>query len=394
MTGAGASSRAGRAGRTGAGVEEVLARHVGAGEDDVPGAVALVAQGDDVEVTVAGAMSFDGPPMRRDTHFRIASMTKPILGATLAALVSEGLVALDEPVDHLLPEMADRQVLVRPDAALHETVPAKRAVTVRDLATFTFGFGMVIEMFGASEPWPIVTAARPLATLGPPEPAATPEPDEWMELFGSLPLIAQPGERWMYNTGAQVLGVLCARVAHAPLGEVMRTRIFDPCGMRDTAFWSAEPHRLATAYHPKGHRVWDAPTGQWGQAPKFPDGAAGLVSTADDMLAFSRMILARGAGVLPEDLVKELTTNQLTPAQMHKDPILGDAGWSLCQSVIVDGPRAGAFGWAGGLGTTWLADPARDLTIVVLTQRLFSSPTGDALHTEVQDAAYAGAARG
>ena len=128
-----------------------------------------------------------------------------------------------------------------------------------------------------------------------------PDPDTWIAALGSLPLLAQPGERWMYNTGAQVLGVLAARAAGQPFNEVLATRIFEPLGMPDTGFWTADTRRFATAYQPTsdGLVVLDDPAGKWSRPPEFGDGAAGLVSTADDLLAFARMLLRGGAPVLP-----------------------------------------------------------------------------------------------
>src|SRR5436309_8709190 len=126
-------------------VREAAERHVG--EDRVPGLVALVAHGDEVHVEALGHLGIGRPPVHRDSLFRIASTTKPITAAATMALVEEGLVGLDEPVDRLLPELADRRVLKRPDGPLEDTVPAHRPITTRDLLTFTFGFGMAFEMF-------------------------------------------------------------------------------------------------------------------------------------------------------------------------------------------------------------------------------------------------------
>jgi CubicO group peptidase (beta-lactamase class C family) len=195
------------------GLHAAAERHVG--DDRVPGLVALVARGGQVHVEALGRLSAGGPRMARDSIFRIASTTKPITAAATLALAAEGLFGLDEPVDRLLPELAGRRVLRRMDGPLGDTVPAGRAITVRDLLTFTFGFGMVGEMFASAQPWPVVAATGELrlATIGPPDPPVPPEPDTWIAALGSLPLLAQPGERWMYNTGAQVLGVLAARAA-------------------------------------------------------------------------------------------------------------------------------------------------------------------------------------
>src|SRR5215472_8807229 len=217
---------------------------------DAPGVVAAVSLGDETYVTAAGAMAAGGPPMRPGTLFRIASITKPVTAAVVLSLVEDGLLGLDEPVDRLLPELADRRVLRRPDGPLTDTIRAERAVTARDLLTFTWGFGMQGAMFMAPEPWPIVTAAaeRDLASFGPAQPATTPEPDTWMARLGELPLLAQPGERWLYSAGSQVLGVLAARAAGAPFEDVMRERVLVPLEMHDTAFYAPDTSRLATAY--------------------------------------------------------------------------------------------------------------------------------------------------
>lgn len=217
--------------------------------------------------------------------------------------------------------------------------------------------------------------------------------DEWIARLGSLPLMAQPGERWLYNTGAQVLGVLCRRAADASsYAEVLRTRIFDPLGMTRTSFSTTEASRLATAYAdtPAGLTVWDAPDGKWSRPPAFEDGAAGMVSTVDDLLAFARMFLHDGAPVLSHTSVTEMTRDQLTPAQRQgQEAFLGERSWGLCQSVVVSGDRAGAFGWDGGLGTSFLVDPLRDLIVIVLTQRLWETAQPPSVHTEIQAAAYA-----
>src|SRR3954466_2244387 len=228
----------------------VAASHVG--EDGVPGLVALVAHGDDVHVEAIGTLALGERPVERGSLFRIASTTKPITAAATLALVREGLLQLDEPVDRLLPELVNPRVLRRMDGPLDDTLPAADPVTVRGLLTFTFGFGMAMEMFLAREPWPVVPAGAEagVATIGPPQPVDFVDPETWIARFGELPLLAQPGERWLYNTGALVLSVLCARAAGMSYDEVLRARIFEPLGMRDTGFHTGDVERLATAYQP------------------------------------------------------------------------------------------------------------------------------------------------
>src|SRR5438445_6901652 len=188
-------------------MHEVMAGCVERGE--VPGLVTLVSRRGEVHVDEIGTQAFgESPPMRRDTIFRISSMTKPIIAVATMILVEECKVRLDEPVDRWLPELADRQVLKRLDGPLDDMVPAKRPITVRDLLTFRMGFGM---MMAPPDAYPILKAANEQQIgMGPPSPSTLPAPDEWMRRLGQLPLMHQPGERWMYNTGSDVLGVLIA----------------------------------------------------------------------------------------------------------------------------------------------------------------------------------------
>jgi CubicO group peptidase (beta-lactamase class C family) len=373
-------------------LREVAERHVG--DTGVPGLAALVARGNEVQVEAIGQLSIGGPPVQRDSLFRIASITKPITAAATLAVIEEGLLGLDEPIDRLLPELADRRVLRRPDGPLDETVPAERAITTRDLLTFTFGFGLAVEMFMSPARWPIVQAAEDelhLATIGPPNRALQPDADTWIAGLGTLPLIAQPGERWLYNTGASVLGVLMARAVGRPFEEVLRTRLFEPLGMVDTAYWTSHTDRLATAYRatPDGLVAWDAPDGNWSRPPTFADGAAGLVSTVDDLYAFARMLLAGGRPVLSAESVRAMTSDQLTDAQKTRGGLGPDffkgRSWGFCQAVY-DG---GAFGWDGGSGTSWRVDPARELTVIVLTQREFETSEPSQVHRDIQAAVYA-----
>jgi CubicO group peptidase (beta-lactamase class C family) len=380
-------------------IDEIVEAAVEQGQ--APGVVAAVTKGDETYVKAAGVMAVGGPPMRPDTLFRISSTTKPITAAVVLSLVEEGLLDLNGPVEELLPELADRRVLRRPDGPLADTVKAERPVTVRDLLTFTWGFGMQGAMFMSPDPWPIVTAVeeRELASFGPPEPVTTPDPDTWMARLGELPLLAQPGERWLYSAGSQVLGVLAARAAGAPFEDVMRERVLAPLGMHDTAFHAKETKRLATAYENRDGQltVSDPPDGQWSRPPRFPDGGGGLVSTAGDLLAFGRMLLRANpllknpvlnAPVLKTETVAEMTRDQLTAAQRANVwpgfSFLEDRGWGYGVSVTDWG-----YTWEGGLGTAWSNVPAQHLTVVVLTQRAADETGMPAVCDEVLAAARA-----
>ena len=183
----------------------------------MPGLVALVACGEQVHVRAQGSLTIGGPPVARDSLFRIASTTKPIAAATAMALIDEGLIGLDDPVDKLLPELAGRQVLRSLDGPIDDTVPGRPAGHhLGTCMTFTFGFGMVFELYASPTPLPIVVAESELPLSAPwPIGSRCAHPGSRhlsrSRRSASLPLLAQPGERWMYNTGAQVLGVLLAR---------------------------------------------------------------------------------------------------------------------------------------------------------------------------------------
>ncbi|MGH3261274.1 MAG: serine hydrolase domain-containing protein, partial [Trebonia sp.] len=216
-----------------AALDAALAWHVSTGA--VPGLVALVARGGEVHVTSVGHKSIgDGVPIGRDAIFRIASLTKPITGVAAMLLIEDGVMALDDPVERWLPELGGRRVLRSYDAELSDTVPARRPITVEDVLSFRLGFGNVFT----SRSLPIVAAAEVdlrLRTLGPPWPPTPHNPDQWIAALGSLPLLDQPGERFRYNTGAMVAGILVERAAGAPFAEVLSKRVFEPLGMTDTA---------------------------------------------------------------------------------------------------------------------------------------------------------------
>src|SRR5438046_2453503 len=214
-------------------MHDVMAGYVERGE--VPGLVTLVSRRGEVHIDAIGTRAIaDSAPIRRDTIFRISSMTKPITAAATMILVEECKVRLDEPVDRWLPELAERKVLKRLGGPLDDTVPAKRAITARDLLTFRMGFG---QMMAPPDAYPILKAASEQQIgMGPPSPSSMPAPDEGMGRLGSLPLMHQPGEMWMYNTGSDVLGVLIAHASGQPLEMFLRDRLFAPLGMADTGF--------------------------------------------------------------------------------------------------------------------------------------------------------------
>lgn len=359
-----------------------LARHVATGEP--PGLAWAVGLGGELRTGALGHLD-DGRdrPVRPDTIFRISSLTKPVTAAGALALVEDGVLALDQPVDDVLPELADRQVLRRRDSPVGDTEPARRAVTVEDLLTFRLGLGM--DFTAGPTPLDEALTAAGLA-VAPPAPQAGPPPAEWMRRLGELPLQYHPGERWLYHTAAQVLGVLVARAAGMPLGEWLRERVFAPLGMTDTGF-HVPPDRLDrfgacfAGVDPVtgGHEIYDPPGGQWSDPPVFPGGGDGLVSTVHDYYRFAAMLRGRGATggvrVLSEESVRAMTANHLTPEQAAAAD-MGDSGWGLGLGVGPFTEGVGSYGWDGGLGSTWRNDTDRDLVAVLLTNQMWTSPEG------------------
>jgi len=361
---------------TSSSLTQLLDRHVRAGR--LPGAVAAVASGPDLEVAVVGARDVDGPPMTRDTIFRIASNSKPITAAATMLLVDEGRLGLDEPVERWLPELASPMVVRAPQAPVDDVVPARRAITVRDLLTFRSGHGLAADFS-----LPAVVKLVDELRQGPPAPRDVVAPDDWMRILATVPLLHHPGDAWLYNTGSDILGVLVARVAGRPFAEFLAERIFAPLGMRDTGFQvpGSDLDRFTTAYRPDGAElaVTDPPDGQWSTPPAFASGSGGLVSTLDDLLAFQRMLLAGGAGVLSPQSVALMTTDHLTAEQRAASTFFLDGqGWGFGGSVDVERTEPwnvpGRYGWIGGFGTAAYIDPVGHAATVLLTAVGLESP--------------------
>ena len=353
--------------------------------NELPGLVTLVARGDRVHVDAIGVTAFGGSePMRRETPFRIASLTKPILAAAAMMLVEDGALALDDAVDQWLPELANRRVLKNIDGPLDDTVAAHRPITLFDLLTSRMGFGMIVEP-SFDPPFPIVKAADALElALSRPDPRTPHAPDEWIKRFGTLPLLAQPGERWHYNVASLVLGVLLARVAGQSLDELFRARIFEPLEAHETGFWL----RLEITQRLPSYYTTNFETGQlerrdvstpaeWASPPALPSGAGGLLGSIDDFLAFARLLLNKGVydgrRLLSEESVNLMTTNHLTPVQIADGgPLLGGRGWGFGMGVApepdAEWPVPGRYGWSGGYGTTWFNDPHRGIVAIAMTQ--------------------------
>jgi CubicO group peptidase (beta-lactamase class C family) len=357
------------------GVWQVLDAQVASGR--IPGYVSAVRVGRHVEVRAGGrtAVEADSPPMREDTLFRIASLTKPIGGALTLSLVQDGVLALDDPIARWLPEAASPRVLVAPDAPLDRTTGVQRPITVRHLLTMTSGWGVRME------DTPRQTAMMQRGVFPGPLPPDM-SGDEFVATVAELPLAFQPGDGWLYDTGTDILGVLLARAAETPLSDLFAERISGPLGMASTSFWTADVDRLATAYQPGPDRleVLDPPDGVFSRPPRFEKLSGGLVSTAPDVLRFYAAMADGGGPVLTSDSVRLMTADALTEEQRRQaGPFVGPgASWALATAVDVEAAKPwmapGRWGWTGGTGTTAHVDPARRTVGVLLTQRAMTGP--------------------
>jgi CubicO group peptidase (beta-lactamase class C family) len=387
-------------------MRETMARHVERGR--MPGLVMGMSRGGETIVETIGTTAFEGDqPMRRDTIFRVASVTKPITAVAALILVEAGALRLDDPVDALLPELADRRVLRTIDGPLEDTVPANRPLTLRDLLTFRAGYGAI---FTPPDQSPLAQALIDAGVAAGPFLPSLP-PDEWLAVYRELPLAHQPGERWLYNTGSDMVGVLIARATGMSLGEFFQERIFAPLGMRDIAFSvpASKLDRLAESYWTNFETgefgVFDPAEGsRFASPPVFESGAGGLVSTVDDLLAFGQMMLNEGTfangkeRLLSRASVALMTTDQITPAQKEASraeffPDFWESnGWGFGVAIATRRDNLwatpGRYGWDGGYGTSWAVDPAEGLVGVLLTQRVWDEPGYPTVNVDFWNGVY------
>ncbi|HEU5173214.1 MAG TPA: serine hydrolase domain-containing protein [Gemmatimonadaceae bacterium] len=347
----------------------------------IAGAVGLVLRDGDVvyERAVGWADREAKTPMTADAIFRIASQTKALTSTAAMILVEEGKLALNDPVSRFIPAFARTTVSVRTDSG-RVVVPARRAITIRDLLTHTAGISYGVDT--------AISAGYAAVGLGP---AAgwgwyTADKDEpvcaTMERLPAVPFAAQPGEAFVYGYGTDILGCVVERASGVALDEFIRTRITEPLGMRDTHFFlpAGKRARLAAVYGSDSVGGYvRAPDGARGQG-HFVDGprrnfsgGAGLVSTARDYARFLRML--RNGGALGHTRILSPKTVHLMTVDQIGDLYTRGQGFGL-GFYIVEEPGAaglatvGSFGWGGAYGSTYLVDPAEGLVIVFMIQQL------------------------
>src|ERR687890_375846 len=383
-------------------MHDVMAGHIEGGV--VPGIVTLVSRRGETHVDAIGTKAFGvNDSMRRDTIFRVASVTKPIVAAAAMILVEECVLRLDEPVDQWLPELADRRVLRAIDSPLDDTLPANRPIILRDLLTFRLGIGSVV----VSPPRYPIQQAMADAGVAPGPTLPSHAPDELMKRFGSLPLVHQPAEGWLYDSGSDILGVLISRATGMSLEDFLRQRIFAPLSMHDTSFSVpvSKLNRLASSYWTNPStgefEVFDGiDDSRWASPPVFESGAGGLVSTVDDLFAFGQMMLSEGRHanqrILSRRSVELMTTDHITPEQKAVSGFFpgfwDDHGWGFGVSIVTRrndlAATPGRYGWDGGYGTSWYVDPKEELIGILMTQRVWDDPGAPLILVDFWTSAY------
>jgi len=369
-------------------LQKVLQKSVDEGQ--LAGAAVLVQRQGETSFAAAGWRDMEAKsPIKRDTIFRIASMTKPITSAAALMLVDEGRIALDEPIARVAPEFEKMRVLCRPDGPLDETEEAKRAITFQDLLTHCSGL-----TYGDPHRSPLSAAYR--ERLGG-DIDSNVAPDEWIRRLAELPLVAQPGSAMYYGNSTDLLGLLIARIEGASLGEVLRRRIFEPIGMTDTSFYvpPEKRSRRAAAYgFDEQGKLMKRVT--WGgvvveERPAdmaYESGAVGLWSTPDDYLKFARLFLGDGevdgVRLLRPETLRKMMMNQLTDEQRASSVFLGrkpfavGRGFGLGVSVVLEQDKTdmfrrgspGTVSWPGAYGGWWEADPVERSAFVFLAHNM------------------------
>jgi CubicO group peptidase (beta-lactamase class C family) len=370
---------------------------------DLSGAVTLIwRKGEIVRVDALGRADLAAAtPMRRDTLFRIASMTKPVTSVAALMLMDEGRFQLSDPITPWAPEFADMKVLKSPTGPVEDTYPSPREITFDDLFTHRAGLA-----YGFTSVGPIAHAhQRALGDVL----NTDMTPDAWMAALGGLPLSFPPGERFHYSHATDVLGFIVGRIAGTGFREFLKDRIFAPLGMQDTDFFvpTERRDRAAVVYRQDDKTGALDPVAfkSTGQAPAFCGGGGGLISTADDYLKFARLLLndgeVDGVRLLKPETVELMRANRLTEAQRAIDflgmPFWAGQGFGLGVSMIKDAEKHawmgagsnGSFGWPGAFGTWWQADPAKDMILIYLIQN--SMPLGPEAVTQIATSERMGA---
>jgi CubicO group peptidase (beta-lactamase class C family) len=361
----------------------------------LPGMLTYVyRKGQLVHTGMCGQMDLErGRKMHEDAIFRIYSMSKPITAVALMMLVEEALIGLDDPVHTHIPEWKDLAVYASGMPSLlaeappnYLTTPVARPMKVVDLAThtsgLTYGFMMRTAVDAAYRRAKVTDRQTEGGLQG------------MIEQLSKIPLDFSPGTAWNYSVAIDVLGYLVEKLSGESFGEFLRTRLFQPLGMNDTAFWVPEDktERFSSCYQPetggRGLKLQDdARESTYAQPPKLESGGGGLVSTAHDYLRFCRMMLNGGAldgvQILSPKTVALFSLNYLPDNReivdmsfpgMFSESDYAGVGFSLGCGVNVDVAKTrmpgtlGTYSWGGAAATAFWIDPNEELAIVFMTQ--------------------------
>ena len=352
-------------------IDRMLERRIAAG--DLAGAIAIVARrGQVAHVSTYGVMDLETrQPMRADTLFRIASMTKPIVGVGIMMMVEENKLRLGDPVSHYIPQFRNLTVAVARPAGgsgaepSFDTVPAAREITIKDLLSHVSGLGSGPLSNSTIEP----VARRDGETLA-----------DYIPRLGSTALEFQPGTRWAYSPGPgfETLGRVLEVVSGLPLDEFLKQRIFTPLGMRDITFWPSDAQwpRVASVYRREdsGLVKQTLPNDTFSRNVYFR-GSGGLYSTAESYVPFGRM-LANGGELGGVRLLSRKSVEMLGAVHVP-DTLTGrpaGEGFGLSVRVVTDHAARGTllsdgtYGWSGAQGTHFFVDPKEQLVGVLMIQ--------------------------
>ena len=346
--------------------------------DQVSGAVTVVARrGQVAHFEAHGLMDIEADaPMRKDTIFPIASMTKPVTGVAILMLVEEGKVRLSDPVSRFIPEFRDTKVAMPRSSAAGQqdgiyTVPAKREITVQDLITHTSG---LVSGGAGSEAASRIAPRKLTGTVA-----------DWAAALGAAPLDFQPGSRWAYSglAGIDTLGRIVEVASGLTFDEFLWQRIFDPLGMKDTAFNVPDESmpRVVTLYRRTPDGLEHRPVPEWVATRTLHGGGGGLWSTAEDYLQFAQMLVNKGelngTRLLGSRTVDLMASNHVGDlyAQAGRTGGRPGKGFGLTVDVVLDAVVArddhrstGSFGWSGAFGTTFWVDAKEELTAILMVQ--------------------------
>jgi CubicO group peptidase (beta-lactamase class C family) len=337
----------------------------------VSGVVTMVARdGKVVHFDASGQRDVtNGAPMKKDTIFRIYSMTKPITGVAMMLLFEEGKWQLNDPVSKHIPEFANLKVaMANPATGVVTQVAPDHPMTMRELMSHSGG--LTYGLFGSTPVDKMYVDANVLDASQPMQ--------AMIDKLAKLPLLFQPGERWHYSVSVDVQGYLVEKLSGKPFPEFLKERIFDPLKMADTAFYvpAEKMDRFATFYtYDKERKLAPHPSADYSKLPALPSGGGGLVSTASDYMRFCQMLLnggeLDGARLLSPLTVKLMRTNMLPASASTMSP---GTGFGLDFAVVEDPAAGGGYGgegtyyWGGYAGTWFWIDPVYDLIVVGMIQ--------------------------